>query len=282
MKQLLTAAAALTILAGSATFAIAETTIRWGTEAGYKPFMFKTSDGELTGFDYEIGNAICAQLKATCSWVEQDWDGIIPALNAGKYDAILASMSITAERQKVVDFTGKYYHVPYTFVGATAAGLMDDATLDGKTVGVQRGTVTQVYLEAERPNIYIKTYPTQDEVWLDLTAGRIDAGMANKIVINDGFLSEEKGVDFSLFGQEYADPKYFGDGTGIAVRKSDDMLKKMISDAIIQLRENGTYQAINTKYFPLISMETNRTDVQLIRSNTRCCGIACSHYCKQN
>ncbi len=127
---------------------------------------------------------------------------------------------------------------------------MDDASLDGKTVGVQRGTVTQVYLEAERPNVNIKTYPTQDEVWLDLTAGRIDAGMANKIVINDGFLSTDKGADFALFGMEYTDPKYFGDGTGIAVRKGDDKLQKMISDAIIQLRENGTYEAINSKYFP--------------------------------
>lgn len=118
MKQFLNAAAALTMLAGSVGIAAAETTIRWGTEAGYKPFMFKTAEGELTGFDYEIGNAICAELKATCTWVEQDWDGIIPALKAGKYDAILASMSITAERQKAVDFTGKYYHVPYAFVGA--------------------------------------------------------------------------------------------------------------------------------------------------------------------
>ncbi|GAB5507985.1 MAG: ABC transporter substrate-binding protein [Rhizobiaceae bacterium] len=237
------------IAMGAVTSASADVTkIRWGTEAGYKPFMFKTADGELTGFDYDIGNAICEVLEAECTWTEQAWDGIIPALNARKYDAILASMSITEERKRVVDFTGKYYQVGYRFVGKSDAGLTIEG-LEGKTVGVQTGTVTENYLRAERPDITIKAYPTQDEVWLDLAAGRIDAGFANKIVVQDGFISTDKGEGFEMFGPDYTEAKYFGEGTGIAVRKQDGELKEAITKAIAELRASGKYQEINAKYF---------------------------------
>ncbi len=240
----------LALAAMSASGASADVTeIRWGTEAGYKPFMFKTKDGELTGFDYDIGNAICDTLKVECTWTEQAWDGLIPGLNARKYDAILASMSITGERKRVVDFTGKYYQIGYRFVGKKDGDLSIES-LSGKTVGVQVGTVTENYLRAERSDIEVKTYPTQDEVWLDLTAGRIDAGFANKIVVKDGFLSTDKGEGFDMFGPDFTETRYFGEGTGIAVRKQDGAeLKEAITKAIAELRANGTYEKINAKYF---------------------------------
>ncbi|WDZ81937.1 transporter substrate-binding domain-containing protein (plasmid) [Ensifer adhaerens] len=250
MYRILKLLAATVIVTGCAGEALAEDlTIRWGTEAGYKPFMYKTEDGELAGFDYDMGNAICEELKAKCSWVEQDWDGLIPALQAGKYDAILASMSITEERKRVVDFTAKYYKIPYRFVGHTDGELTPDQ-LAGKTVGVQSGTVTQVYLERVMPDVIVKTYPTQDQVWLDLAAGRIDAGFANVIVAEDSFLSKEEGKDFDFFGPDYTVSKYFGDGTGIALRKTDTELRDAISDAIAKLRQDGTYAKINARYFP--------------------------------
>jgi arginine/ornithine transport system substrate-binding protein len=230
--------------------AVADTMkIRWGTEAGYKPFMYKTSDGKLTGFDFDIGNAICEELKAECTWTEQAWDGIIPALNARKYDAILASMSITEKRKQAVDFTGKYYKVGYRFVAKSGEALSVDS-LNGKTVGVQVGTVTEDYLKGEMPGVTVKTYPTQDEVWLDLVAGRIDAGFANKIVLQDGFLSTDNGKGYDMFGPDYTEEKYFGVGTGIAVRKNSAELRDAITSAIKALRENGKYAEINGKYFP--------------------------------
>ncbi|QIE45993.1 transporter substrate-binding domain-containing protein [Pseudohalocynthiibacter aestuariivivens] len=223
--------------------------IRWGTEAGYKPFIYKTADGELTGFDYEIGNAICEVLEAECSWTEQDFDGLIPGLLAGKYDAILASLSITEQRKRVVDFTGKYYHVGFVFVGPENAGIESEADLAGKSVGVQRGTVTERYVSSEIPEAEVRAYPTQDEVWLDLAAGRIDAGLAHKLVVEDGFLNTERGKGFQVFGKEHFEQEYFGEGAGIAVRKADVEMRDAISGAIATLRENGTYQEINEKYF---------------------------------
>ena len=227
-----------------------ELTIRWGTEAGYKPFMYKKTDGGLIGFDYDIGNAICAELKAKCEWIEQDWDGIIPALQARKYDAILASMNITEERKRVVDFTGKYYNVPYRFVGRSDAGLDDGAGLAGKIVGVQRGTTSGNFLRGERPDVTVQEYPTQEEVSLDLASGRIDAALANMIVINDGFLNSEAGKGFEMFGAQYSQVKYFGEGAGIAVSKENAELRDKISMAIHSLREKGEYKRINDKYFP--------------------------------
>ncbi len=247
MMKTLTLATALA--ATMVTAALADDmNIRWGTEAGYKPFMFKSESGDLKGFDYDIGNAICEVLNAKCTWTEQAWDGIIPALKAGKYDAILASMSITEERKRAVDFTGKYYHVPYRFVGKKDAGLSTE-NMKGKTVGVQTGTTSQVFLEGAMPGVTVKAYPTQDEVWLDLAAGRLDAGLANSIVIQDGFLSTDAGANYAMFGPDYTDPKYFGEGTGIAVRKTDNELRDAITGAIAKLRENGTYKKINDKYF---------------------------------
>jgi len=231
---------------GAASAEIKE--IRWGTEAGYKPFMFKKSDGSLTGFDYDIGNAICEVLNAKCTWTEQAWDGIIPALNARKYDAILASMTITDERKRVIDFTGKYYNVGSQFIGRKDANHTIEG-LKGKTVGVQTGTVQENFIKGEHPDVTIKAYPSQDEVWLDLAAGRIDVGFTNKIVAVDSFVNTEKGKDFELFGPEFQQLKYFGEGQGIGVRKSDSELKEAITKAIAELRSNGKYKEINAKYF---------------------------------
>lgn len=239
------------LIAVSATASSAEElTIRWGTEAGYKPFMYKDPSGNLAGFDYDIGNAICAELEATCTWVEQDWDGIIPGLLAKRYDAILASMSITEERQRVIDFTVPYYQVPNRFVGRADAGLDDGEGLAGKTVGVLRGTTDSNYLIRKRPDVAMREYPTQEEVWLDLEAGRIDAGFASVIVIDDGFLKSDAGKGFAMFGKDYLDRDIFGEGRGMAVRKEDSALRDKISEAIETLRANGTYAEINAKYFP--------------------------------
>lgn len=251
IKTLTRAAVAALALATMGTSAIADDiTIRWGTEAGYKPFMFKDSDGKLVGFDYEIGEAICAELKATCTWVEQDWDGIIPGLMAKKYDAILASMTDTPDRRRAVDFTEKYYSVPVRFVGREDAGFETVNDLAGKTVGVQRGTTQATFLREKHPDVVVKDYPTTEEVWLDLAAGRVDATIATTLVITDGFLNTDAGKGFAMFGPDYSDPDYFG-VTAIAIRKGDDTLREAINGAIKDLRASGKYQEINAKFFPV-------------------------------
>lgn len=235
---------------GVSLSAQAQEVLRVGVEGAYPPFSEKTASGELIGFDIDIANALCEKMNRKCELVEQDWDGIIPALLARKYDAIVASMSITEERMKVVDFTKKYYQTPAKFAGKADAGLSDTpAGLAGKTIGVQRGTIHDDFISSEYKDSDIKRYGTQDEVYLDLTAGRLDAIIADSIAINDGFLKTDQGKDYAFFGSDHVDPKYFGDGAGIAVRKGQDDLKTAISDAIAAIRADGTYAKINNKYF---------------------------------
>jgi lysine-arginine-ornithine-binding protein len=224
--------------------------VRIGTEAAYPPFAFKTETGELAGFDIDFIHAICKQMQVKCQIIEQDWDGLIPGLNAKKYDAIIASMSITEKRKKRVDFTNRYYRDPARFFSRKDAGLVDtNQGLAEKTVGVLRATTHQEFLETHYPDAELKMYPTQEEVHLDLLSGRLDAALANGIATEFGFLDSEEGQGYEFFGESHIDPAIHGEGTGIAVRKDDDDLRKMFNRAIEEMRANGTYQAINDKYF---------------------------------
>lgn len=224
--------------------------VRIATEAAYPPFAYKTESGELAGFDIEFAHAVCAQMEVQCEIVEQDWDGLIPALLVEKYDAIIASMSITDKRKKQVDFTERYYRDPARFFARKDAGLEDtNEGLAGKAVGVLRATTHQEYLETNFPDIDLRLYATQEEVYLDLTSGRLDAAVANGIATEFGFLKSDAGKDFAFFGRSHFDPAIHGEGAGIAVRKEDDDLKERFNQAIAEMRANGTYKAINDKYF---------------------------------
>jgi lysine-arginine-ornithine-binding protein len=224
--------------------------VRIATEAAYPPFAYKTETGELAGFDIDFTNAICQQMKVRCEIVEQDWDGLIPALLVKKYDAIIASMSITEKRKKQVDFTERYYRDPARFFARKDAGLEDtNEGLAGKAVGVLRGTTHQEYLETYFPDVDLRLYPTQEEVHLDLTSGRLDAAVANGIATEFGFLESDAGKDYAFFGGSHFDPAIHGEGTGIALRQEDDDLREMFNEAIEEMRANGAYKAINDKYF---------------------------------
>jgi arginine/ornithine transport system substrate-binding protein len=226
--------------------------VRIGVEGAYPPFSSVTSDGKLVGFDVDIANALCAQMKVECTLVQQDWDGIIPALLARKYDAIIASMSITEERKQKVDFTNKYYQTPAKFARRKGSGIeITKAGLKGKTVGVQRATTHDNFITAEFGDAEIKRYASQDEAYLDAAAGRLDLLLADSVAMKDGFLATDKGKDWEFVGPGYTDVKYFGEGAGIAVRKTDKDLVKMFNDAIEAIRANGTYKKINDKYFKI-------------------------------
>ncbi|MDT8345070.1 MAG: lysine/arginine/ornithine ABC transporter substrate-binding protein [Thermohalobaculum sp.] len=245
MKRLVLAAA----LAGFATSAAAAD-LKICVEGAYPPFSETTASGDIVGFDIDIANALCASMGKSCEMLKTEWDGIIPALVEGKCDAIIASMSITEERMKVIDFTNKYYQTPAKFIGKADAGLTDTPEgMKGKTVGVQRGTIHQDFMEGEFPDVELKLYGTQDEAYLDLQAGRVDAVMADSTAMDEGFLKTENGKGYAFFGKDYSIPKYHGDGAGIGVRKSDGELKAALNAAIDAIRASGEYKKINDKYF---------------------------------
>ena len=250
MRKLTTALLAAASLALSAGPAAADT-VKIGIEAAYPPFSAVSADGTFVGFDIDIANGLCKEMGAECTLVQQDWDGIIPALLARKYDAIVASMSITEERKKKVAFTSKYYNTPAKFVQKKGAGItIDAAGLAGKTVGVQRATthdnfITEVFGE----NVEIKRYATQDEAYLDAVAGRVDLLLADSIAIADGFLTTDQGKDWEFVGPDFTDVEYFGEGAGIAVRKEDTELLARLDAALDAILRNGVYKAINDEYF---------------------------------
>lgn len=146
----------------------------------------------MKGFDIDIANALCDEMKVKCTLIKQDWDGIIPALLSRKYDAIIATMDITEERKKKVDFTQKYQHIPARFAAKKGTEIqLDKAFMDGKTIAVQRATSMDTYITDNFPNATIKRYGTADEAYLDLKSGRVDYVMADSAAISDGLLKKE-------------------------------------------------------------------------------------------
>ncbi len=254
MKRFLTTVLAASALAlvSSAVTAKEWKTVRIGVEGAYPPFSSVTPAGQLVGFDIEITKALCKQMGVRCTMVQQDWDGIIPALLARKYDAIVASMSITEERKKKVAFTNKYYNTPAKFVRKKGSGIeISKEGLKGKTVGVQRATTHDNFITGEfGAEVDIKRYATQDEAYLDAVVGRLDLLLADSVAMEDGFLKTDKGKDFEFVGPGFSDVKYFGEGVGIAIRKRDTDLVQMFNKAIAGIRADGTYKKINAKYFP--------------------------------
>jgi polar amino acid transport system substrate-binding protein len=251
LKTLAVAAAALAFASGVA-LTKEWTKVRVGTEGAYPPFNFVDSNGNLKGFDVDIAKALCEKMKVECEFVAQDWDGIIPALLAGKYDAIIASMSITEERMKKVDFTDKYYNTPAKFVGKKDSGITDTtpAGLKGKVLGAQSSTIHANYLEDNYKDSEVKLYGTQDEVNADLASGRLDAILADSTVLWEWVTRTEDGKCCDFLPGDHNDERWFGKGAGIAVRKEDADLKAMLNKALAEILADGTYKQINDQYFP--------------------------------
>jgi polar amino acid transport system substrate-binding protein len=249
-RSLVLAVAALALSTGLASAEGMK--IRIATEGAYPPFNQKNADGTLTGFDVDIAKALCAKMKADCTIVAQDWDGIIPGLLAKKYDAIVASMSITEERKKVIDFSDKYYQTPARFIVAKDGGITDTSPegLKGKTLGAQSSTIHANYLEAKyKAGSTIKLYATQDEANADLAAGRLDAILADSVVLFE-WMKTKDGACCQFSGPDYNDPAFFGSGVGVGLRKEDTKLKDAFNAAIKEIIADGTYKQINDKYFP--------------------------------
>jgi ABC-type amino acid transport substrate-binding protein len=221
--------------------------LRIATEGYYAPFNYVDDAGDLAGFDVDISNALCAIIEISCEIVQNDWGALIPDLLGNEYDAIIASMSITAEREELVNFTIPYYSNMLTFVGKKDGRLsVTNDGLSGKSVGALVGTVSSDYLSSNYADIVtVELYDTQDDALTALFAGEIDLVLGDNLPIYS-WLQTDQGNDHEFIG-EFID---INDRISIAVRQTDGDLLDKFNGALIEIIENGTYQEINAKYFP--------------------------------
>ena len=271
MKKLLVSLLMLSLLClTSVTYA---KSIRIGTEGAYPPWNNLNAAGELEGAEIDFGNEACKRMGADCEWITQDWDGIIPALLNGKYDIIVAGMSITEERKQKVNFTNGYMTDGARFAVLKGSGLADltiagmakvnlnnaggkeqaaigqlIAAMNGKTVCVQSSTIHQNFVEQHMAGaVEMKLYQTVDDHNLDLATGRCDAILADVGSIID-FMDSDGGVDVSFTGPTFSGG-VFGDGVGGAVRKEDTDILEMWNAAIAEMSADGTTAEITKKWF---------------------------------
>jgi arginine/ornithine transport system substrate-binding protein len=222
--------------------------IRIGVEGNYPPFSQIAPSGELSGFDIDIANAICAQLKAECTLVKQEWDGMIPALNVKKFDAIVASMTISEERKKAVDFSDPYYDVPSRWVAK--AGAFKDATPDslkGKKIAVIRNSPRAKFVADNYKGSDTLLVNKETDVYMELAAGRADIGFGSSVVSGEAFLKKPEGKGYAQVGP--AVNLGGGAGVGIAIRKGDDALREKINGALKAIMADGSYKKLASKYF---------------------------------
>ena len=265
-KFFLSSIAAIAIFFSSAN----ADSIRIGTEGAYPPWNAKDESGKLIGFEVELAKWLCIYMKADCTMVEQDWDGMIPGLIMRKYDAIMAGMSITDERMKTINFSQGYADevaslavmkgsslegmdtpksINLSTGGAKAKKALKTLTaaLAGKTIGVQTATIHQNFLESgDVGSVKVRTYKTQDEVNLDLAAGRIDAALAAAVAFTD--YAEKSGKPVVLVGPTFSGGA-FGNGVGVGIRKGDTDLLKRFNKAIKTARKSGKISELAIKWF---------------------------------
>ena len=243
--------AAATTAAGSASASDLKE-IRFGVEASYAPFESKSPTGELQGFDIDIGNAVCAKLKVKCVWVENAFDGLIPALEARKFNAINSDMTITEQRRQAIDFTDPIYVIPNQMIAKKGSGLQPTpASLKGKHVGVLQGTIQEAYAKARwaPAGVDVVPYQTQDQIYQDLVSGRLDAAFQDAEAASKGFLKRPQGAGYEFAGPPVSDEKLLGAGVGFGVRKGDKALKDALNQALKDLKADGSIDRFAAKYF---------------------------------
>lgn len=217
-----------------------------GIEGAYAPFNSKNQQGEIVGFDADVAMSLCKKMRSECELITLEWDSIIPGLNARKYDFIVSSLSITEERKNAVDFTDPYYSNQQQFVARKDVDFRTDIkTLKSKKIGTQRSTQAAIWLEDNvGGNIYL--YDTQENAYLDLFSGRVDALLADKYAIFSWLENEPEGSYYEFKGE----PINRQDKVGIALRKGENHLRNKLNKALEEIKLDGTYERISNKYFP--------------------------------
>jgi octopine/nopaline transport system substrate-binding protein len=245
-------------------------TVRIASEGAYPPWNATDTSGKLTGFEVDLGNDLCKRMKVTCEFVAQDWDGIIPALQQGKYDAIMSAMTITDERKKVIDFSVPYGTEPSVFavmansplakslaLGADRVDLNDQGkakpvlekladALKGKSVGVQVSTIQADFMDKHLPKVTMRTYDKIDNAGIDLSSGRVDAMLGDRSVV-------EAVVKATPDKMIIVGPNFIGgvigEGMGVGLRKDTADLKAMFDKAIAEALKDGTVKKLSTQHF---------------------------------
>ena len=273
MKKIVSAlalGAMMAVAAAGAAGAKEWKTVRIASEGAYPPWNATDTSGKLTGFEVDLGNDLCKRMKVTCEFVAQDWDGIIPALQQGKYDAIMSAMTITDERKKVIDFSIPYGTEPSVFavmadsplakslkLGADRVDLNDQGkskpvlekladALKGKSVGVQVSTIQADFMDKHLPKVTMRTYDKIDNAGIDLSSGRVDAMLGDRSVV-------EAVVKATPQKMVIVGPNFIGgvigEGMGVGLRKDTADLKAMFDKAIAEALKDGTVKKLSTQHF---------------------------------
>ena len=237
--------------------ALAQETLRYGLESQYPPFESRNAQGELEGFDIELGKTICQVGNFKCSWVESSFDALIPALQAKKFDAINSAMNITEARAKSIGFTRPIYRIPTMLVGKEGQGLAPTAeALKGKNIGVLQGSIQETYAKQhwEPKGVTVTAYQDQNQVYNDMIAGRLDGTLVMSAAGQSGFLNKPQGKGFAFIGEPVEDDKILGSGIGFGLRKDDTQLKQSLDAAIEKVQTDGTVTKLAEKFFPGIDV----------------------------
>jgi len=223
--------------------------VRVGVEGNYPPFSKLGPDGKLAGFDIDIALAVCARIRAACTLVQQEWDGMMPALSARKFDMIVASMTVSDERKKVADFSDPYYDVPSRWVAK--AGVFKDHTaadFKGKKIIVLRNSPRARHVADNYKGSSVLLVAKETDIYLELTAGRGDIGFGSSVVSADALLKRPEGKGFAQVGTTvHLDGG--GGGVGIAFRKGEDALRLKVNEALKSIKADGSYKRLADKYF---------------------------------
>ena len=251
MKRSIIAAAVALVVGWSGAQAKEWTTVRIGMDATYPPFESVDSSGKIVGFEVDYANALCAKMHVTCTYQNQDWDGVIPALLAGKFDVIISSMNETPARAKRVLFSKVYYATAPVWITqkGTTSNDISPAALKGKTIGTQSSTTFANYLEKYFKGWDVKLYPGGDEPLADLANGRLDYVVLDEMVGNK-FIEKNAGC-CRIVSKIERDPEVFGPGVGAALRPDDKELADLFNQAIAEANADGTFDAIQKKYFTI-------------------------------
>ncbi|SEM38902.1 amino acid ABC transporter substrate-binding protein, PAAT family [Pseudomonas sp. ok272] len=249
MKKALLMTLQACLLAGVASTALAADKLVFGIALEpYPPFSFKSGKGDWSGFEPEMITAVCAQMKAECTLNEMSWDGLIPALKSQQVDVVLNSLSITPERQQVIDFTQPYFFTRALWIGDRSMELVPTpAGLKGKIIGVQGSTTHSAFVKKYYGDSTIRYYNDQDDILADLRSGRVDIMLADQLVV-EPLLDKPDNSMLAGKGLAPIDP-LFGDGVGAGVRKGSDALRERLNVALQAMRDDGTYEKIRARYF---------------------------------
>lgn len=235
-------------------------TLKIGTEGGYPPWSMVDATGKVSGFDADVGNALCKELDMECRFVVQAFDSLIPSLDANRFDLIISGMSVTPERSKRITFSIPYAVEDAIFVLPKNSPVLKAATseellkgLSGKTVGVQGGTTHGAYLQHAAPGLKIKSYETLDQMQIDLDSGRLDATFAD-LTSQSKFLKKVGDKNFALSQliiKGSSAPEVLGYGIGVGINKKNPELKKKVDAALCKLITDGTIKASSEKWFDI-------------------------------